>query len=31
MRPAADGKDAHDIDLQRNHRARAQTDGEVEP
>ena len=31
MRPAADGKNAHDIDLQRDHRAGAQADREIEP
>ena len=31
MRPAPDGEDAHDIDLQRDHRARAQADGEIKP
>ena len=30
MRPIADGKDAHDVDLQGDHRAGAQADGEIE-
>ena len=31
MRPAADGEDPHDVDLQRNDRAGAKTHGEIEP
>ena len=30
MRPAADREDAHDVDLQRDHRAGDETDGEIE-
>ena len=31
MRPTADGKDAHNVDLQRNDRARAEAHSEIEP
>ena len=30
MRPAADREHPHDVDLQRDHRAGAKTDGEIE-